>query len=97
MEAGDPGESIGARAGHAQDLSGPMFRPVINDRTGELDRPFHPDSVYSNIVVKYALQTGVSAAVKGLYVHALRANRRRMPYRRTARSPRSRNGSTTRS
>jgi hypothetical protein len=74
-----------------------MFCPVINDRTGELDRPFDPDSVYRNIVVNNALQTGVSAEVKGLYVHALRANRRRMPYGARPSSPRSKNGSATRS
>jgi integrase/recombinase XerD len=35
-----------ALAGHAADVSGPVFRPVTNDRTGDLDRPLDPASVY---------------------------------------------------
>jgi integrase/recombinase XerD len=37
-------------AGHAADTSGPVFRPVTNNRTGDLDRPLDPASVYQNIV-----------------------------------------------
>jgi hypothetical protein len=33
-------------AGHATDASGPVFRPVTNNRTKELDRPLNPNSVY---------------------------------------------------
>jgi site-specific recombinase XerD len=62
-----------ARAGHAADISGPLFRPVTNNRTGKLDRPLDPASVYRNIVVKYGLETGISAEVNGLCVHSLRA------------------------
>ena len=62
-----------ALAGHTDDASGPVFRPVTNNRTGELDRPLDPNSVYRNIVQKYGLETGVRAQVKGLSVHALRA------------------------
>ncbi len=63
-----------AIAGHAGDLAGPLFRPVKNNRTEEkLDRPLDPASVYRNIVVKYGLETGVSAEVNGLCVHSLRA------------------------
>jgi integrase/recombinase XerD len=62
-----------ALAGHAADTSGPVFRPVTNNRTGKLDRPLDPASVYRNIVVKYGLETGVSAEVNGLCVHSLRA------------------------
>ncbi len=39
-----------AMAGHADDASGSLFRPVTNNRTKELDRPLDPDSVYHNIV-----------------------------------------------
>jgi len=42
-------------------------------RTGELDRPLDPASVYRNIVRKYGLDTGISAEVNGLCVHSLRA------------------------
>jgi integrase/recombinase XerD len=62
-----------AMAGHADDASGPLFRPVTNNRTKELDRPLDPDSVYHNIVRKYGRETGVAAHVKGLCVHSLRA------------------------
>src|SRR5277367_5250863 len=62
-----------ALAGHVVDTSGPVFRPVTNNRTGKLDRPLDPASVYRNIVVKYGLETGISAEVNGLCVHSLRA------------------------
>ncbi len=62
-----------ALAGHAADTSGPVFRPVTNNRTGDLDRPLDPASVYRNIVLKYGLATGISAQVNGLCVHSLRA------------------------
>jgi site-specific recombinase XerD len=42
-------------------------------RREELDRALDPASVYRNIVVKYGLETGVSAQVNGLCVHSLRA------------------------
>jgi integrase/recombinase XerD len=62
-----------ALAGHAADAYGPVFRPVTNNRTGDLDRPLDPASVYQNIVRKYGLETGISAQVNGLCVHSLRA------------------------
>jgi site-specific recombinase XerD len=46
---------------------------VTNNRTGDLDRPLDPASVYGNIVQKYGLETGISAQVDGLCVHSLRA------------------------
>jgi len=62
------------RAGHGDDVGGPLFRPVKNNRTEEkLDRPLDPASVYRNIVRKYGLETGISAEVNGLCVHSLRA------------------------
>jgi integrase/recombinase XerD len=62
-----------ALAGHAADATGPVFRPVTNNRTGELDKPLDGRSVYDNIVRKYARETGVSAKIEGLCVHSLRA------------------------
>jgi len=46
---------------------------VTNKRTGELDRPLYPGSVYHNIVLKYGGENGISAEVNGLCVHSLRA------------------------
>lgn len=46
---------------------------MTNNRTGELDKPMNPASVYRNIVRKYGLKTGISAEVNGLCVHSLRA------------------------
>jgi integrase/recombinase XerD len=66
-------EAYLAMAGHRADLDGPLFRPVKNNRTGHLDRPLDPGSVYRNIIVKYGRQTGISAEVNGLCVHSLRA------------------------
>ena len=81
-------------AGHGA-ATGPVFRPVTNNRTKELDRPLNPDSIYRNIVLKYGRETGVSAEVNGLCVHSLRATAatNALSPRRT--SPRSRNGSAT--
>jgi len=62
-----------ALAGHSADAAGPLFRPVKNNVTGELDRSLNPNSVYRNIVQKYGLETGVRAQVNGLCVHSLRA------------------------
>ena len=57
-------------AGHAEDSSGALFRPVRNNRTGELDRPITGDGVYK-MLKKYAAKAGIS--VDGLCLHALRA------------------------
>jgi integrase/recombinase XerD len=46
---------------------------VQNNRTGTLDRPLDPGSVYRNIVGKYSRATGLAAEVNGLCVHSLRA------------------------
>lgn len=60
-------------AGHKDDLKGPLFHPVPNNRTGELNRPLNPNSVYRNILRKYGTALGVSTEVNGLCVHSLRA------------------------
>ena len=35
--------------------AGPVFRPVTNNRTKELDRPLNLNSIYRNIILKYGL------------------------------------------
>jgi site-specific recombinase XerD len=66
-------EAYLAMAGHAADSSGPVFRPVTNNRTGELDRPLDTNSVYRNIVQKYGLKAGICTETTKLRVHSLRA------------------------
>jgi integrase/recombinase XerD len=60
------------RAGHRKDLDGALFRPVKNNRTGVLARHLDSGSVYRNIVLQYAQETGISAEVHGLCPHSLR-------------------------
>jgi integrase/recombinase XerD len=55
------------------ELDGPLFRPVVNNRTGTLERHLDPGSVYQNIVMKYAKATGISAEAIGVCVHSMRA------------------------
>jgi integrase len=62
-----------ALAGHAADTGGPVFRPVTNNRTGDLDRPLVPASVYQNNCAEVWIGDGISAQVNGLCVHSLRA------------------------
>jgi integrase/recombinase XerD len=62
-----------ALAGHSAETDRPLFRPVKNNRTGELDRHLDPGSVYRNIVMKYGKEAGIAAQVNGLCVHSLRA------------------------
>jgi integrase/recombinase XerD len=62
-----------ALAGHASDVDGPLFRPVKNNRTGDLDRHLDPGSVYRNVVLHYAKALGMDMEVIGLCVHSLRA------------------------
>jgi integrase len=62
---------FGTRIGVMFDLGGPLFRPVVNNRTGTVSRPLDPGSVYRNIVVKYARESGVSAEAIGTCVHSM--------------------------
>ena len=59
-------------AGHRYELSGPLFRPVKNNKTGTLDKPLHPDSVY-RLVAHYGAEVGITEAVHGFRTHSLRA------------------------
>jgi integrase/recombinase XerD len=60
-------------AGHKEDLEGPLFRPVQNRVTGELNKPLHPGSVYQDIVKRYGREVGITTDVRGFCVHSLRA------------------------
>ncbi len=60
-------------AGHAQDLHGPLFRPVKNTTTTTLAKPLHPASVYRDAVRHHARAAGLLDAVPGLCAHSLRA------------------------
>lgn len=60
-------------AGHGADSSGPLFRPVRNNKTGVLERPLDPGSIYRNVVKKYGQATGMNIEVNGLCVHSMRA------------------------
>ena len=53
--------------GHAQEQSGALFRPIRNNRTGELARTLSGDGIYK-LVRGYAKQLGVAIGA-----HALRA------------------------
>jgi integrase/recombinase XerD len=57
-------------AGHREDKKGALFRPTINNRTGELDGAITGDGVYK-MAKTYAAKAGVH--VDGLCLHALRA------------------------
>jgi integrase/recombinase XerD len=54
-------------SGHAQEMSGPLFRPIRNNRTGELDRTLSGDGIYK-LVRNYTRKLGVTIGA-----HALRA------------------------
>ena len=60
-------------AGHSEDLKGPLFRPVKNNRTKTLAKPLHPVSVYQDIVRHYAREVGLIDAIPGICVHSMRA------------------------
>lgn len=64
---------MATRSGVVFDLDGPLFRPEVNNRTGTISRPLDPGSVYRNIVVKYATESGVSAEAIGTCVHFMLA------------------------
>lgn len=66
-------ESYLLLAGHGEDLAGPLFRPVRNNRGKVLERAINPNSIYRNVVKKYGEETGLSIEVNGLCVHSMRA------------------------
>lgn len=58
-------------AGHVEDANGPLFRPVKNTTTGDLDKAITASAVYHCVVKKYANEVGLD--VPGFCPHALRA------------------------
>jgi site-specific recombinase XerD len=54
-------------AGHGEDDSGALFRPIRNNTTGELDKAITPDGIYK-VVRAYSAQLGFEIGA-----HALRA------------------------
>lgn len=60
-----------AHAGHKDDLEGPLFRPVKNPITGELEKSLSPAALYHRVVRHYAKETGLD--VPGFCIHSLRA------------------------
>ena len=85
-----------ALAGHGAEPDGPLFRPVKNNRTGTLDRHLDPGSVYRNIVVKYGRETGIAPRSTASACIRCARRPRPTPFRMNPTSPRSRNGSATR-
>lgn len=57
-------------AGHSEDRSGALFRPVQNNRTGVLDKAMTGDGIYK-LLKKYGRDAGIT--MDGLCLHALRA------------------------
>ena len=58
-------------AGHGEEPRAPLFRPVRNNYSGDLDKPLSPAAVYQNVVIRYAQLAGIH--FQGLSPHALRA------------------------
>jgi len=58
-------------AGHKENIDGPLFRPVKNNSTGNLEKSLSPRAVYFNVVKFYAEQSGLN--VSGFCTHSLRA------------------------
>ena len=58
-----------AKAGHGEDKTGSLFRPVKNNVTGKLDKPLTTAGVFQNLR-HYGLQVGIKA--EGLSPHVLR-------------------------
>ena len=54
-------------SGHASDKAGPLFRPIRNNRTGELNRALSTDGIYK-IVCSYCAELGIPSGV-----HVMRA------------------------
>lgn len=57
-------------AGHGEERSGALFRPVRNNRTKTLEEAMTGDGIYK-MVMRYGLEVGIP--VDGLCLHALRA------------------------
>lgn len=60
-------------AAHRDDLDGPLFRSVKNNSGRGKDTGLNPNSIYQDIVLKYAERTGITKDTHGFCVHSLRA------------------------
>ena len=60
-----------AASGHGGELDTPLFRPVRPPRAGALAAALKPGAVYSEVVVRYMAQVGITGQNMG--PHALRA------------------------
>jgi integrase/recombinase XerD len=60
-------------AGHKDELTGALLRPVKNDVTGTLRKALPPESVLQDVVLKYGRQVGIPESVRGFCVPSLRA------------------------
>ncbi len=58
-------------AGNEDEGGMPLFRPVKNNRSGTLDKPLSPTSVYQHIVGHYGQRAGIDFS--GFSPHALRS------------------------
>lgn len=52
--------------------SSPLFRPIKNNRTGNIDKPLSGDAIYK-LIKSYGLQTGIDFEIDGLSPHVMRA------------------------
>lgn len=60
-------------AGHGSELDGALFRPIKNNRTGDLSKALNPRSLYRDVVIYYAKKVGITVDTHGFCVHSLRA------------------------
>lgn len=58
-------------AGHRNEPNSPLFRPIKNPLTGDLDKSLTGAAIYSNVVKHYAKEVDIN--IEGFCVHALRA------------------------
>jgi len=59
-------------AGHKDQKDDPLFKPTKNNVTKKLNKPLHPQSIYS-LIQTYGKQVGLTLDIDGFCVHALRA------------------------
>ena len=60
-------------AGHAEDLKGALFRPVRNNSsTSGLNKALSPTAIYTNIIMHYAWQAGITNDTHGFCAHSMR-------------------------
>ena len=59
-------------AGQGEDLEGPIFRPVKNNSTGDVNKYLNPRSVYRDIVKFYAMRVSITFDTHGFCIHSLR-------------------------